>query len=266
MITSNVKAFAKINLNLRLTGEVIGHLHELDSCMQLIDLNDEIEIKVDNSYENKIKVIGGFGEDDLCFKATQELLKRTTKTAEITIIIEKKIPIGAGLGGGSSDCARVLVELNNALDINLELNELLELGLLLGSDVPFFIFCYVNNLTSAKITGLGEKVCEFNKLDGFLILKTPKIEIPTGKVYAKYDEISFKLSFSHLTRRSLFFNDLEAPAFELYPELKKIKKDLENRFEGNKVLMSGSGSSFFVYFENKVDVDLESDERWLSLK
>jgi 4-diphosphocytidyl-2-C-methyl-D-erythritol kinase len=259
------KAFAKVNIFLKITG-TRGVYHEIISrFMKVENLYDELEFVKKEQGEreaNEFKIIGEFActtEQNTIYKAYRALLKATgsQKLEELmqtyAIKVTKNIPAFAGLGGGSSDAATYLKMCNSSLDLGLSLNELAIVGLQVGADVPFFVYGY----DSANVSGIGEVVEEFKEPLLQIETYTPKIEISTPKVYTIYREDFFnpidgfekeKLkkmsSLESLQEMSADeANDLFKPALQEYKELKKSYR--------HGYYFSGSGSSFFKVKEKE---------------
>ncbi len=253
------KAYAKVNIFLKITGRRDEYHEIVSRFMRVNDLYDELSFiskKDVDAKANEFKIIGDFScetKQNTIYKAYVALQEITSSSAleqlmqNYAIAVDKNIPSFAGLGGGSSDAATYLKMCNEVLHLGLSLNELAQIGLHVGADVPFFIYGY----ESANVSGIGEVVEEFDeellKFDIF----TPNIEISTSKVYKAYREIfyepidGFKVqefknskSVDILKRLSAKdANDLFAPALCEYSELKNHYK------QGD--FFSGSGSSFF---------------------
>ncbi len=251
-------SFAKINLGLRILGKRKDGFHEIETVFQTISLKDEIDFCPIN---NDIKLTSDSpfcpsDQTNLVFKAAS-LLKQHTKTSKgCHIILKKKIPVGAGLGGGSSNAATTLVALNKIWNTQLTTKELNKLAVHLGSDVPFFIY---GGIALGK--GKGEKLTQINTLaDYWGVLVCPNLQILSKWAYQQLNfnlTKSFKRSkFSVLTRNfpeiniwdSLLVNDFENIVFNVYPELRTILKDLKN-YDAFYARMSGSGSTIFGLFE-----------------
>jgi len=248
------KAFAKVNIFLKITGKR-GNYHEIFSrFMKLPDLYDELSFEAKK--EPGFVLYGNFGCDtkqNTIYKAYEALLEATNSDALAKLIetyairVDKKIPSFAGLGGGSSDAATFLKMCNNSLDLGLSLNELAKIGAKVGADVPFFIYDY----NSANVSGIGELVEKFDEACLPIQTLTPKIEISTPEVYQSFRENFYKeLSPDEYGRLSLMpskeilqnytiseANDLFEPALHLHSELKKSYQ--------KGWFFSGSGSSFF---------------------
>jgi 4-diphosphocytidyl-2-C-methyl-D-erythritol kinase len=248
------KAYAKVNIFLKITGKR-GEYHEiLSRFMRVQNLYDELSFVPKSS--EKFEIIGDFScatEQNTIYKAYLALqaaiesqsLEKLMQTH--SVVVKKAIPAFAGLGGGSSDAATYLKMCNEELHLGLNLSDLARIGLSVGADVPFFIYGY----DSANVSGIGEIVEEFQEELLELETYTPKIEISTPKVYKSYREnfyapleadkiLEFKEAKSANILKNLSAkeaNDLFAPALQEYEELKKYKQ--------NGWHFSGSGSSFF---------------------
>ncbi len=248
------KAYAKVNIFLKITGTRDGYHEIISRFMRVDSLYDELCFEPKD--EEAFKIIGNFScktEQNTIYKAYMAL-KKYTASASLeklmrthAIRVEKNIPAFAGLGGGSSDAATYLKMCNEVLHLGLSQNELAQIGLSVGADVPFFIYGY----KSANVSGIGEIVEEFDEKCLDLEVYTPKIEISTPKVYQLYREDfynpidGFKTEdLKHTTSLEILdtmsadeANDLFKPALQLYPTLKNHYK--------KGWFFSGSGSSFF---------------------
>ena len=225
-----LRAYAKLNLSLNITGKRPDGYHDIDSIMQSISLHDEVDIKVaDSGIKVKCSIPGI--EDNIAQKAAELLFAEAKIKSGVIIQIKKNIPLSAGLGGGSADAAATLIGLNKLLNLNIHMDKLLEIGAKIGSDVPF---CMMGG--TARCTGKGEVVERINPQTGSaFMLVIPKIEVPTKIVYNKYDEVGMGSSE----------NALEKAAALLFPEINKIKETL-NRATGQTWKMSGSGPTLFL--------------------
>ncbi|MBN2816973.1 MAG: 4-(cytidine 5'-diphospho)-2-C-methyl-D-erythritol kinase [Campylobacterales bacterium] len=253
------KAYAKVNIFLKITG-VRGNYHEiLSRFMRVKNLYDELSFvpkEETDAKMNTFKIIGDFScttEQNTIYKAYFALKEATGSEAleqlmhNYAIKVEKNIPAFAGLGGGSSDAATYLKMCNNALNLGLSLNELAKIGLQVGADVPFFIYGY----ESANVSGIGEVVEEF--LEPLLDIEvyTPKIEISTPTVYKVYREDFFAPIDGFVAQELKDKNSLEVlasmsadEANDLFKPALQEYKDLKNHYK-HGYYFSGSGSSFF---------------------
>ncbi|MBE2983952.1 4-(cytidine 5'-diphospho)-2-C-methyl-D-erythritol kinase [Campylobacter sp. RM9344] len=244
-----MKSYAKINIFLKIVG-TRGNYHEiLSRFARFEDIFDEIEFQKADKFELTSNVDI---KDNIILKAKTELENAGFKdvineffTAH-KIVLNKNIPTGAGLGGGSSNAATFLLMTNEQLNLKIPMNKLAQIGAKIGSDVPFFIYGY----KSANVSGVGEIVKEFDDDVPQTRLITPNVFCSTPQVYKKFrsdfmQNINVKqandflnLSSSKLLQnfKNYELNDLYAPCLELYPQL----KEHEDQF------LSGSGSSFFM--------------------
>ena len=186
MMNASITAPAKINLDLRVLGRRSDGYHEVQTLLQTIDLTDEIRATVapPDVLELQVKPAGvvSSGSDNLMVRAAEALRRRTGAKAGARLELAKKIPIGAGLGGGSSDAAAALVLLDVLWGLHLEPSELRELAAEIGSDVPFFL---TGGLAFA--TGRGEIIRPLPDLvDCGVVVCTPPIEVATADVYDRF--------------------------------------------------------------------------------
>lgn len=253
------KAYAKVNIFLKITGRR-NEYHEIVSrFMRVHDLYDELSFVSKKNVEakvNEFKIIGDFEcttQQNTIYKAYVALKEATQSKAleelmrSYAVAVEKHIPAFAGLGGGSSDAATYLKMCNEVLHLGLSLNELAQIGLHVGADVPFFIYGY----ESANVSGIGEVVEAFEEPPLSFEIYTPAVRISTPKVYKAYRKDFYnpidgfqaealkKTSSLDILAKSdaKEANDLFAPALQEYPDLAQHYK------EG--YYFSGSGSSFF---------------------
>ena len=253
------KAFAKINLALEVLYKRKDDFHEINTIFCLIDLFDELYFET----SEKISVVcdpdfGTQEKDNLVWKSAH-LLKEFAKDDKlgVKIILKKNIPTGAGLGGGSSDAAATLVALSKVWNLDTSKQKLAEIGLMIGSDVPFFIY---NGVQSA--TGRGEIFSKIDiNLNYYALIIYPNIHISTNWAYHSLNRNYDKRDGSDFTGYLLkninepqkwkyyLKNDFEKPVFEKYPEISEIKEKL---YEKNSFfsLLSGSGSTVFGLFNN----------------
>lgn len=260
-----LKAPAKLNLTLDVLSKREDGYHDIESVMHTIDLCDAIRIaKVDSGIhvtctDASIPV----DSRNTAYRAAQILMSEYRIESGVRIEIDKKIPFGAGLGGGSSDAAAVLWGLNTLLGLELEVQELLRLGAIVGSDVPF---CVLGG--TGLVTGRGEIVEPVDtEMDMWFLLVKPPIAISTKDAYAALDRRGIKAEERPDTRgmldaimrrdyqgiSSLLCNIMEPPIFEEYPSLLKIKRQLiEAGVSG--ALMSGSGSVIYGMASDEEDM------------
>lgn len=244
---------AKINLSFEIKGRRPDGFHEIETLMVPISLADRLIIDVsehngDIGFSCDDPSLPG-GDDNLVVRAAKLFRERTGNNTGVQIRLEKKIPHGAGLGGGSSDAASTLMGLNELLAVRLPQNELLKLAAELGSDVPFFI------VRSAGVCrGRGEVVTPVPLKQNFrLLLLKPGFGVPTPWAYGKWKD-SRELASVDYSPQELdglrLVNDLERPVFEKFVFLAQLKTWLRSQPEVASALMSGSGSTMFAILQS----------------
>ncbi len=254
MKSIEISSPAKINLRLDVLGRRPDGYHEIRTIFQKITLADELSISITKS---GIEITCDnpqvpLNKENLTHVAAKMLLDRYMINDGIMIAIRKRIPIAAGLGGGSSNAASTLLGINQLFDLGIDKRELLKMGRNIGADVPFFIFG-----NSALATGIGEKLEPLEITPPlWLLLVTPDIPISTAWAYAnvrrrltkKVINITISNWINHLSEViDLLKNDLEEVVIPHYPEIQSIKEDLLERGAMGS-LMSGSGSTVFGIF------------------
>ncbi|MDZ7830857.1 MAG: 4-(cytidine 5'-diphospho)-2-C-methyl-D-erythritol kinase [Desulfobacterales bacterium] len=255
-----IKSFAKVNLYLEITGKRPDGYHELITVMCLIDLHDTLRIEfqppVTRLSCNHADVPSD--EANLVLKAARTFFQAIGRTDALTVSIDKKIPVGAGLGGGSSNAAAMLTALNNHYQQPLDKAALMTLAGRIGADVPFFIYG-----RPALAMGIGEDLTPFDNLsESPVVLIYPGKPLSTGEVYqrlnfglTKSKKINTQIIFRHIRKKeipALLHNDLEPPAFAMNPEIAHAKTVLLGEGAAG-ALMSGSGSSVFGIYPNPED-------------
>ncbi len=247
---------AKLNLGLRVVGRRPDGYHLLNTVFCLIDLFDQIEIQViDKPQISLIEHNQAWSyTTDLGYKAAKLLQETTNSQFGANIKIKKTIPSGAGLGGGSSNAATVLLALNHLWQLNLTQDKLIELGITLGADVPFFIYGQ-----NAFATGIGDVFSPITLKDEFFVLVKPKFHIPTKNIFSAIEH--FSEAFDELDAPQELLdnphNDLQDVAIKLYPRLENIIDDLKIF---GKPIMTGSGSAIYLRFSNLKDANKVAQE------
>jgi len=172
---------AKINLFLHITGQRPDGYHLLQTVFRLLDFYDTIYLKpTQTSTIKRVNDVAGVPEaQDLCVRAAKLLQQHTKCPLGVEILVEKRIPMGGGLGGGSSDAATVLLALNRLWQLNLSRTELLSLGLQLGADVPFFIYG-----TNAWAEGIGEQLQTISLPEAYYVVLNPNVHVSTAQIFA----------------------------------------------------------------------------------
>lgn len=254
----SLKAHAKINWSLSILGLRSDGYHELDMLMQSLELHDELIFEdarwLSLSVDGQSLPVGG---RNLIVKAANALMEATGERHGARIQLKKHIPIRAGLGGGSADCAMTLVALNQLWKLYLPTDRLMKIGASLGADVPF---CMLGGL--ARVGGVGERLTPIPGAPSIpLAMVTPGGGLSTPAVFKAWDEgdcpivpadlsaLADALTRGDLNRaQTLSFNALEVPAIRLMPQIGEIIetfRTLGARF----VRMTGSGSTVFAAFD-----------------
>ena len=239
---------AKINLFLKIINKRIDGYHNLQSIFQLIELHDDIFIKIrykDTQINIKNSSLLIKPENDLTFKAAQLILLNRQLGADI--FINKKIPIGAGLGGGSSDAATVIMGINKLGKFNLSKISLTKISLSIGADVPFFI-----NGGNAWVEGIGELLYNIQIPNFIFIVMVPNLSINTKNIFSEFKltnpSIPLKIASSYnAVKHDFIKNDLEETVIKKYAKMAEILMWMR-RFGNAK--MSGTGSSIFLRVTN----------------
>lgn len=283
---------AKINVYLRITGRRPDGYHLLDSLMIPVSLCDELRLEVDRQLttgnsscqlsvsntqhlipNTQAEAAGGASrivltcdeptlpvdETNLAYKAAALVFGETGRQATISIHLQKRIPAGAGLGGGSSDAAAVLKGVNQLCELGLSDDQLCQLAARLGADAPFFIPC-----RPARVEGIGEVLTPLPPLPHrWIVLVVPPFGVSTPWAYQRFDELSIERNALHPVEHTIpgqwpadaaLANDLERAVFPDYPRIAEIKSALL-RSGAEGALMSGSGSSVFGLFSQRTTAE-----------
>ena len=249
---------AKLNLFLKIINKRSDGYHNLQSIFQNISLYDEIYIKLRNdgkiNFQNTAVPI--LKELDLGYKAAKILLADTKIGADI--VIDKNIPVGSGLGGGSSDAATILMALNSLGSINFKKNKLMKLGLKLGADVPFFIFG-----KNAWVEGIGEKLSSVDIPASTFFICTPDLSISTQSIFNSFEltkpTIPLKIATYFDTENYYSAkNDLEGTVTRKHKEIADLLSWLKNF---GFARMSGSGSSVFIKVKDEDEAKLVDNDK-----
>jgi len=258
--TVTISAPAKINLFLKVVGSRPDGYHDIFSWFQTLDLADQIEIEKTTTPSIEIRTDHKdlpTGPDNLIYKALKLLRERLDIRSGFRITLAKRIPVAAGLGGGSSDAAAVIKGVDRLLNIGLTRSEMAAFGLEIGSDVPFFF-----SRGQAEVTGRGENVKDIELATDYrVVLVTPPFGISAGEAYGKLNlDLTDSVQDISLSRcrqvDGLFYaisgmaNDLERGLFNSYPLLGRIKDALVNT-GADIVRLSGSGPTLFALYRDK---------------
>ncbi|MDQ2659804.1 MAG: 4-(cytidine 5'-diphospho)-2-C-methyl-D-erythritol kinase [Verrucomicrobiota bacterium] len=253
-----LRAPAKINLSFQILSRRQDGFHEIETVMAPISLYDEITLTVlDEPGEIQFRCDDPTlpsGDDNLAVRSARLFLREAKLQTGISIELKKQIPHGAGLAGGSSDAATVLLGMNRIFDFGLTTNQMAALAAQLGSDVPFFIF-----QSAATCRGRGEIVGPLALPHSLpLLLLKPAFGVRTPWAYGRWNDsrelpaIDYRSqSFAGLK----FYNDLERPVFEKHLFLAQAKMWLRAQAEVGAALMSGSGSTLFAVLRENVSAN-----------
>ncbi|QWE14448.1 4-(cytidine 5'-diphospho)-2-C-methyl-D-erythritol kinase [Polynucleobacter sp. AP-Sving-400A-A2] len=252
--TLEIHCPAKLNLFLHIIGRREDGYHQLQSVFQLIDWCDVLTLKPIS--ENEIRRIdpipGVPPEQDLVVRAAQALKDFCKTNQGVEIGLKKMIPMGAGLGGGSSDAASTLIGLNTLWGLHLDIATLCQLGLKLGADVPFFIFGQ-----NAFVEGIGEKLQAISlKTQDFVVI-FPNQGIATAQIFQDpqltRDHAPITIDGFLASPSSYQSNDCQAVAVQKCPEVKQALDWIYQAVPNSAPCMSGSGSSVFAALDPKTD-------------
>ena len=286
----SLKAHAKLNLSLEVVGRRDDGYHNIVSLMQGIDLCDVLTIKKCPQNATKYNLphctIDGLAVylctdastiptdmNNLAFKGIAALMSaaasRQTNYAEFSegtgsliIEIEKRLPVAAGIAGGSGNAAASMLGLNALMGYSFTLRELMDIGEGVGADVPFSLFmnasrnratlCGLAGIEEASDTawigGIGDEVTTAEPVPRSVILANPGISVSTAEAYRAIDEIGYDESKG---KGTLFVNDLEKYTLANYPEASELKKFMEDTLDADEILMSGSGPTMAAYYINE---------------
>jgi len=251
----SIKAHAKINIFLKITGYKEGYHTLISRFVRVEDLYDTIEFVPSECETFSIEGCDDIPlESNTIYKAYKALNNYSTGLdikdffQKHKVVLSKRIPSQAGLGGGSSDAAAFMRLINEVCDLKISTDELAELGSTIGADIPFFVYDYA----SANVSGFGEIVMPFEEAPFNVELFTPDIKCDTAEVYKTFHKFLLRnvdrttfFGWENMDSRTLLkliadpiiLNDLFPSALATYPELEKVKKD--------GWFFSGSGSTFF---------------------
>lgn len=292
MDSITLNAHAKINLSLRVTGRRPDGYHEIVSFMQGTGLHDVVTIKKCSKKATKYKYahcnLNGLlvylctasdtiplDKTNLAFRGAEAFVKAYEGSAlpeEITVEIDKRLPVAAGIAGGSGNAAAVILGLNAIAGYPLTLRALMKAGETVGADVPFSIFmnAYRNHDVlsglegieeagdAAWTGGIGEKVEASEPVSRTVILANPGTGVSTKAAYDAMDSIGY--SQIDKDDRRLFINDMESYTLREHPKAAELKLVMEERLSADEVLMSGSGPTIVAYYSDsaaaKEDMEL----------
>ncbi|MBN9461851.1 MAG: 4-(cytidine 5'-diphospho)-2-C-methyl-D-erythritol kinase [Burkholderiales bacterium] len=248
----NLPAPAKLNLFLHVTGRRPDGYHLLETVFELVDLCDRVHLqrREDAQIVRLDPLPGVPAQDDLGVRAARLLAAETGCRLGVEIAIDKRIPLGGGLGGGSSDAATVLLGLNRLWDLRLERRQLMELALRLGADVPVFVFGH-----RAFGAGIGERLRALPAPAAWFVVVAPPVQVPTASVFAApgLTRDTKALKISGLSRQRFVYrgkNDLEPVVCAAWPPVAEALAALRHAADqcgaqGRLARMTGSGACVF---------------------
>jgi 4-diphosphocytidyl-2-C-methyl-D-erythritol kinase len=259
-----LEAPAKLNLFLEVLRKRADGYHEIRSILHAINLCDEVAVRERKRGVQLVCTDASLprGERNIAWRAAELMRRRARTAAGVVVRLVKRIPVGAGLGGGSSDAAAVLKAVNQLWRLGLSPDELMQLAAQLGSDCPFFIPC-----GTALCEGRGELVTPLTlRRELHFVLVCPPIGLATTEVYRNLtkNDLTSKRADDRIIQKILetgdvqeigqeLFNRLEGPAFRLLGQLRAVKEQLSVLCRG-RALMTGSGSALFGILDNASEV------------
>ena len=242
---------AKLNLFLYITGRRDNGYHELQTLFQFVDFGDELTVTANrdtSSITITPEIPGVATEDNLIWKAATALQQYTSTTFGADIELKKVLPMGGGIGGGSSNAATVLVALNHLWQLNLSDDQLAEIGLKLGADVPVFVRGH-----AAFAEGVGEQLSPANPDEKWYLVVKPQVSIATVDIFT-HSELTRntpKRALSTLLEQE-YVNDCEKIVRMLYPE---VDKQLSWLLQYAPSRLTGTGSCVFAEFSSKKEAE-----------
>jgi len=235
---------AKINLFLHVVGKRSDGYHNLQTVFQFLDYGDELFFQLNQLGEITRSYDLGFSEsDDLCLRAANMLKKYASQQSGVTIGLKKRLPMGGGLGGGSSNAATVLLALNSLWELGLSRQKLADIGLTLGADVPVFVMGQ-----SAWAEGVGEQLSPIELLEPWYVVLNPQISVSTAQIFANKhltpaQEMKKIRALEKGIDSGFGENQLEAIVRAEYPQVNSL---IEWLGKYGLPRMSGSGASVFM--------------------
>ncbi len=252
--TLTCPAPAKLNLFLHVVGRRADGYHLLQTLFRFIELHDTLSFTMrDDGEVCRVNSIEGVPADqDLCVRAAKLLKQVSGCQLGVDIELEKRIPMGGGLGGGSSDAATTLLALNRLWELNLSREKLMVLGLTLGADVPVFVFG-----DNSFAEGVGEKLQHYELPEAWYVVLSPPVHVPTVQIFTQPELTRNTISITIRAlptgcgfKTGLFGNDLQPVACKLYPEIGQYLAWLE---QFSPAMMTGSGACVFAEFATEAE-------------
>jgi 4-diphosphocytidyl-2-C-methyl-D-erythritol kinase len=257
---------AKVNLYLKVVGKRPDGYHDLVSVVDVISLYDVLRIRAGEDGEVAVRDDRGLlpdGQANTIYRAIMLLKERCGRPDGVSVEVEKRIPLGSGLGGGSGNAATVMKDLARAWGLSLTPEELSGLGRQVGADVPLFMYG-----KSCIMRGVGERIMPVELPKIWYVVVYPGVAISTAEVYRglrivltkRENDVTFSGKFSQVVDvADILENDLEEVAISICPEIKTIKEQLRGSGALGS-LMSGSGSAVFGVFEDETRARKASEE------
>ncbi|MCO6427321.1 4-(cytidine 5'-diphospho)-2-C-methyl-D-erythritol kinase [Nitrosomonas communis] len=241
---------AKLNLFLHVVGRREDGYHLLQTVFRFLDFSDQLGFVLRNDSVIKLHtpIPGVPEENDLCVRAAKLLQQKSHQSFGVEIFLEKRIPMGGGLGGGSSDAATTLLVLNRLWGLNWTRAHLMELGLELGADVPVFIYG-----ENAFAEGVGEKLSAIALPPAWYLVLTPPVHVSTGQIFSSR-ELTRNTNPIKIPPFSIWQgrNDLAPVVCQMYPVVARCLEWLKQLSNTTLVAMSGSGACVFAEFANEL--------------
>ncbi|MBP6345427.1 4-(cytidine 5'-diphospho)-2-C-methyl-D-erythritol kinase [Neisseriaceae bacterium CLB008] len=238
---------AKLNLMLKIVGRRDDGYHLLETVFRFVDLNDTVYLKVRDDGQIVLHTLieGVAPEQDLSVRAARLLQQKSASRLGADIWVDKKIPMGGGLGGGSSDAATVLLALNHLWKVHFSRPELIQLGVGLGADVP--VFLYGRN---SFATGVGEELTPVSLEKQWYVIVRPNVHVETAKIFAHegLTRNSIPSIMRTLTTTQQRHNDMQDVVVSEYPQ---VAEALDALTKFGQPLMTGSGSCVFLEIESE---------------
>lgn len=260
-------AYAKINLRLKCISKYENGYHELEMINKKISLCDYIDINV--SDKNELIYINSNlnpEKDNLVLRVIEYFQDKYNIKDNFKIIIEKNIPVGAGLGGGSADCASIINYLNETYMLNLSNDQLINIGVLFGADIPY---CLFDNPAIVRKTGEDITLTNLNIEDDMFIIY-PNIFVSTKDVFKNNEIFSDKSDLNNICNIYNYLdNDLENAAFTVSKDLLYVKSYL-SALPHKGLVMSGSGSTYILFSDKNnseyIYNELKKNKEWFIFK
>ena len=254
--TLSCPATAKLNLFLHVVGRRPDGCHLRQTLFRFIDLPHTLHFTLrEDSVVRRANAVEGVAEEqDLCVRAARLLQRETGCALGVDIVVEKRIPMGGGLGGGSSDAATTLIALNRLWSLGFSRTRLMQFGLQLGADVPVFVFG-----ENAFAEGVGEALQACPLPEAWYVVLFPPVHVPTAEIFAhpELTRNTLSITMRALSERQLaggqqLHNDLQSVACKLYPEVARYLAWLGSF---GKAMMTGSGACVFAEFTGRNEAE-----------